>query len=76
MHTWPLAILLAFFAKPSLSFSSKKTPFLKMYALCTNTAQVHILVAPLQPTYVCVLHHYSLRILAKVSKIKNLQGIR
>jgi hypothetical protein len=53
-----------------------KTHFLKMYVPCTNTSHVHMLVAPLQPTYVCMLHHYNPRILAKVAKIKKLQGIR
>jgi hypothetical protein len=43
-----------------------KTHFLKMYAPCTTTSHVHMIYSPLQPTYVCMLHHYIPRILAKV----------
>ena len=74
MHTWPLALLLAFFTKALLSFSSKK-PFFKMYAPFTNTSRVHTLFAPLQLVYIHMLHHYIPRILAKFEKTKKLQGI-
>jgi hypothetical protein len=47
-----------------------------MYVPCTITAHVHTLVAPLQLMYICMLHHYNPRILAKVAKNKKLQGIR
>jgi hypothetical protein len=45
-----------------------KIHFLKMYVPCTNTGRVHTLVAPLQPAYVHMLHHYNPRILAKVAR--------
>jgi hypothetical protein len=73
MHTWHLALLLAFFAKPSLFL---KTKFLKMYVPYSTTSRVHMRVASLNLEYVHMLHHYSPRILAKVAKIKKLQGIR
>jgi hypothetical protein len=43
-------------------------------ALLINS-HVHMLVAPLQLAYIHFLHHYNLRILAKVAKNKRLQGI-
>ena len=48
---------------------------LRTHACCTTTSYVRMLATPLQPAYVHYLHHYNSRILAKVAKMKKLQGI-